>query len=110
MKTVSGIPILGFGTWPLKGDRCFEAVSLALQVGYRHIDTADGYENHRPVGRAIRESGIDRAALFLTTKVRRSDLQREAVIAAGKRFVEELQTDYLDLLLIHWPNDAIPME
>lgn len=109
METVNGIPILGFGTWPLKGDLCVEAVDVALRVGYRHIDTADGYENHRSVGRAIRESGIGRGEIFLTTKVRRDDLRRETVVAAGNRFAEELRTDYLDLLLIHWPNDAIPM-
>src|SRR4051812_9903771 len=86
MKTVNGVPILGFGTWPLKGDACVAAVSDALKVGYRHIDTADSYENHRSVGRAIRESGIDRGELFLTTKVRRDDLRRDTVIAVGKRF------------------------
>jgi 2,5-diketo-D-gluconate reductase B len=110
MKNVNGIPILGFGTWPLKGDACAAAVITALEVGYRHIDTADSYENHEAVGQAIRASGIARDALFLTTKVRRDDLRRDALIEAGKRFVAELQTDYLDLLLIHWPNDTIPME
>jgi 2,5-diketo-D-gluconate reductase B len=110
MNTINGIPILGFGTWPLKGDDCANAVAAALAVGYRHLDTADGYQNHDAVGRAIRASGIPRESLFLTTKIRRDDLRRDAVIAAGERFVRELQTDYLDLLLIHWPNDAIPME
>jgi diketogulonate reductase-like aldo/keto reductase len=109
MQTVNGIPILGFGTWPLKGDDCVAAVTTALAVGYRHIDTADGYQNHHAVGQAIRASGIPRDALFLTSKVRRDDLHHDAVIAAGKRFATELQTDYLDLVLIHWPNDAIPM-
>ncbi len=109
MKTVNGIPILGFGTWPLKGEQCVEAVEHALRVGYRHIDTADGYENHRPVARAIEGSGIAREAIFLTTKIRRDDLGRDTVIAVGKRFAAELRTGYIDLLLIHWPNDAIPM-
>jgi 2,5-diketo-D-gluconate reductase B len=109
MKTANGIPILGFGTWPLKGEQCAAMVNAALQIGYRHIDTADGYGNHHAVGQAINASRISRDALFLTTKVRRVDLRHDAVIAAGRRFVEELQTDYLDLLLIHWPNDDIPM-
>lgn len=109
MKTVTGIPILGFGTWPLTGDPCVAMVKAALTTGYRHIDTADGYENHPAVGQAIREFSISREDLFLTTKIRRTELHRDAVIAAGTRFLRELQTDYLDLLLIHWPNHEIPM-
>ena len=110
MHSVNGIPILGFGAWPLKGEECVAAVRAALATGYRHIDTADGYANHGEVGRAIRESGVPRGAIFLTSKIRRDDLHREAVVAAGRRFLTELGTDYLDLLLIHWPNAAIPME
>ncbi len=110
MKAINGIPILGFGTWPLKGEECVASVRTALACGYRHIDTADGYQNHQEVGRAIREAGVPRHELFLTSKVRRDDLHMDAVIAAGQRFVDELQTDYLDLLLIHWPNADIPME
>ncbi len=110
MKLINGIPILGFGTWPLKGQQCFASVRTALALGYRHIDTADGYANHREVGQAIRDSGVQREEIFLTTKVRRDDLHRDDVIAAGERFLTELQTDYLDLVLIHWPNDDIPME
>lgn len=110
MKAVNGIPILGLGTWPLTGEACVAAVSTALACGYRHLDTADGYQNHREVGRAIRDAGIRRDELFVTSKVRRDDLHTDAVIAAGKRFVDELQIDYLDLALIHWPNAAIPME
>jgi 2,5-diketo-D-gluconate reductase B len=109
MKSLQGIPVLGFGTWPLKGQQCFESVRTALALGYRHIDTADGYANHREVGQAIRDSGVTREEIFLTTKVRRNDLRRDDVIAACERFLAELQTDYLDLALIHWPNNDIPM-
>jgi len=109
MKVNNGIPVLGFGTWPLKGDECVASVRTALACGYRHLDTADGYQNHREVGRAIREARVPRDTLFLTSKVRRDDLRTEAVIAAGPRCVDELQTGYLDLLLIHWPNAEIPM-
>ena len=110
MKSINGIPILGFGAWPLKGQQCFESVRTALALGYRHIDTADGYANHREVGQAIRDSGVAREEIFLTTKVRRTDLRRDDVIAAGERFLAELDTDYLDLALIHWPNADIPMD
>ncbi len=110
MKSINGIPILGFGAWPLKGEQCVASVRTALEMGYRHIDTADGYANHPEVGRAIRDSRVPREEIFLTSKVRRDDLQKDAVIAAGKRFLTELQTDYLDLVLIHWPSQTIPME
>ncbi len=110
IKRMNGIPILGFGTWPLTGDQCVEAVRTALQVGYRHIDTADFYRNHHAVGQAVRESGVNREEIFLTTKVWRDDLRHDAILTAGKRYLAELQTDYLDLLLIHWPHADIPME
>ena len=110
MKMINGIPILGFGAWPLKGQQCVESVRTALALGYRHIDTADGYANHQEVGQAIRDSGVKREEIFLTTKVRRTDLRSDDVIAAGERFLMELATDYLDLALIHWPNADIPME
>lgn len=104
------VPALGLGTWRLQGDQCLKAVSKALEIGYRHIDTADAYENHREVGEAIKKSNIPREEIFLTTKVWRDDLQQRDVLSAAKRFLEELQTDYLDLLLIHWPNPDIPIQ
>lgn len=104
------IPSLGFGTWKLKGDDCLQTVTSALEIGYRHIDTADAYGNHKEVGNGIKESSIKRENLFLTTKVWRDSLHTQEVQSAVKRFLEELQTDYLDLLLIHWPNTDVSIE
>ncbi len=104
------IPALGFGTWQIKGDDCVWAVKKALETGYRHLDTADAYNNHREVGQALKESGLDREEVFITSKVFRSSLKKEQVLSAGKRFLQELEIDYLDLLLIHWPNSRVPME
>jgi 2,5-diketo-D-gluconate reductase B len=103
------IPILGFGTWQLSGNICQKSVEKALEVGYRHIDTADDYGNHHEVGEAIKASGLKRENLFLTTKIWWTDLKRESVLSCGKTFLKELQTQYIDLLLIHWPNHKIPI-
>jgi diketogulonate reductase-like aldo/keto reductase len=104
------VPLLGFGTWQLQGDECVQAVETALEVGYRHIDTADAYGNHQQVAEAIKNSGISRRELFITTKVWRDKLEKEQVIDSANRFLEELQTPYIDLLLIHWPNNEVPIE
>ncbi len=103
------IPMIGFGTWKLKGSEGQNAVENALSVGYRHIDTADRYGNHKEVGEAIKNSGINREELFVTTKVWYDRLHREDVLADVDRFLAELQLDYIDLLLIHWPNKSIPV-
>lgn len=104
------IPVIGFGTWTLKGKKAQKAVECALSVGYRHIDTADYYRNHAQVAAAIKNSGIAREDLFITTKAWRSDLHKKDVISAGHRFLDELKTDYIDLLLVHWPNPRIPIQ
>jgi len=98
----SSIPQVGFGTWPLKGEDAAAAVSAAIGVGYRHIDTARKYLNEDGVGEGIRRSGIDRSELFVTTKL---DGEHQGELAAeGLRgSLERLGTDYVDLLLIHWP-------
>ncbi len=103
------IPSLGFGTWQLTGPICTQSVSKALEIGYRHIDTADIYQNHQEVGAAITQSGIKREDIFLTSKVWRQSLAPEKVIDDCDRFLQELNTDYLDLLLIHWPNRSVPI-
>jgi len=100
------IPILGLGTWQLKDQG---AIEHALEVGYRLIDTADIYNTHIKVGRAVKNSKIPREDLFLTTKIWYNSLNRKAVEETGKRFLDELQTPYIDLLLIHWPNPAVPI-
>jgi diketogulonate reductase-like aldo/keto reductase len=103
------IPLIGLGTSFLRNAECVQATETALSLGYRHIDTAAMYGNEVEVGKAIRSSGIRRSELFVTTKVMaeeigEGDLQRSA---AGS--LKRLDLDYVDLLLFHWPNSAIPL-
>lgn len=102
------IPVLGLGTWALRGDRCRFIVKRAIELGYTHIDTADAYGNHREVGEAIKD--FDRSTIFLVSKVRPSNLQYRTVLRDCHRMLIELDTPYLDLLLIHWPNMNIPID
>ena len=102
------IPALGFGTWQLKGDTALNSVNKALDVGYKHIDTADVYGNHKEVGQAIQDHTVAREDIFLTSKVWWKNLKKSEVKSNTKRFLDELQTDYLDLLLIHWPDSSTP--
>jgi len=98
----TSIPVLGFGVWQVpEGDECERAVSWALELGYRHIDTAQAYGNERSVGRALRASGIPREEVFITTKFypRRKDPAAEAA-----RSVERLGVEPVDLYIIHWPE------
>lgn len=106
----TAVPALGFGTWQLRGDVCYNAVRDALDIGYRHIDTARIYENEEEVGRALQNHGLDRADVFLTSKIWYDDLKRNDFIAATEQSLATLNTDYLDLLLIHWPNADVPLE
>jgi len=103
------VPALGFGTWELLGEDCRKAVLSALDLGYRHIDTAQIYMNEDKVGRAIQESGVKREDLFLTTKVWLSNLAYGDVLKSVGESLRKLRTDYVDLLLIHWPYDKIPL-
>jgi len=105
------IPALGFGTYKLRGRDCRKAVADALALGYRHIDTAQVYRNESEVGAALTSSGVDREALFLTTKVWMDSLAPADVRRTTEQSLRDLHTDYVDLLLIHWPNeDAAPLE
>jgi diketogulonate reductase-like aldo/keto reductase len=97
------IPALGYGTWKLSGGDCVRGVETAIKHGYRHIDTAQIYENEAEVGKAIAGSGIARANLFLTTKVWIESLRPGDLQASVQTSLEKLRTDYVDLLLIHWP-------
>ena len=100
------IPILGFGTARIEnGSHTFESVSYALEVGYRHVDTAKLYKNEESVGEAINKSGINREEIFLTTKVWDSDRGYDNTLKAFETSLKKLNTDYIDLYLIHWPND-----
>jgi diketogulonate reductase-like aldo/keto reductase len=97
------LPLVGFGTWRLRGGGGYGAIRHALEVGYRHIDTATMYGNEAEVGRALRDSGVPREEVFLTTKLPPGSAGRERqTIAASLR---SLGTDYVDLWLIHWPPD-----
>ena len=99
------IPIIGFGTWQTPdGDVAKHAVEAALKSGYRHIDTAAAYGNEESVGQAIKNSGINRHDLFITTKLWNADHGYKSTKAAIDRSLQNLKVDYLDLYLIHWPN------
>ncbi|HLS94316.1 MAG TPA: aldo/keto reductase [Sphingobacterium sp.] len=99
------IPAIGFGTWQLT-ERIEEVTETALKVGYKHIDTAAVYGNEREIGNAIKASGIDRSSLFITSKVWNSDRGYDNTLKAFEASLERLQTEYLDLYLIHWPANA----
>lgn len=104
------VPALGFGTWRLSGEACREAVEDALSIGYRHIDTAQMYGNEAEVGAAIQAAGVDRREVFLTTKIWPDNLAAEDVRRTSEESLRRLKTDYVDLLLIHWPNERVPLE
>ncbi|MDP8930554.1 MAG: aldo/keto reductase, partial [Actinomycetota bacterium] len=104
------VPALGFGTWQLSGQAAVEAVHHALELGYRHLDTAQMYRNEAQVGQALAASGLDRSEVFLTTKLLPRNLEPDRVHRSTRESLERLQTDYVDLLLIHWPAFADPME
>lgn len=99
------MPLLGFGTWDVRGDSGKRSILDALELGYRLIDTARMYENEAMVGAAMRESGLDRAELFLTTKLHRLCADYHSAKAGIECSLNELQTDYIDLLLIHEPYE-----
>ncbi|NNM72907.1 aldo/keto reductase [Enterovirga aerilata] len=105
----AAIPAIGFGTWTLNGERCVEAVGWALQAGYRHIDTAARYENEVEVGEALRVSGLARDEIFVTTKVWWTDIAPGALERSAEASLGRLGLDQVDLLLIHWPNPAVPL-
>ena len=98
------MPRLGFGTWKLKGDKAFSPVKGALEAGYRSIDTATLYGNEKSVGKAIHESDVPREEIFITTKVWDSDLGYEKTQKAFERSLNNLNIEYIDLYLIHWPR------
>ena len=98
------MPILGMGTFRLEGDVAYNSVKMALELGYRHIDTAQIYGNETQVGKAIADSGIERSELFITTKVWNAHLNENSFLDSVRESLDKLQTDYVDLLLIHWPS------
>ena len=103
MQTVNGIPLLGYGTYPLTGAECRDGVAMALDLGLRHIDSAQLYDNEKDVGQAIAKSGIKRNEIYLVTKIARDNLGRRHFIHSVQDSLEKLSVDHVDLLLIHWP-------
>ncbi len=112
MTWTSPIPQLGLGTYGRTGDEGTAAILKAIELGYRHIDTAQSYDTERTVGEAMRRSGLPRDAFFVTTKVADSNLERGRFAASVTRSLGEIGVDKVDLLLIHWPSerDRVPLE
>lgn len=98
------MPLVGFGTWQMRGQRAYEAIGFALEVGYRHLDTATVYGNEAEVGRALRDSGLRRQDVFVTTKLPPRNVGRERQTLAAS--LRALGTDYVDLWLVHWPPES----
>jgi diketogulonate reductase-like aldo/keto reductase len=103
------VPKIGIGTWNMRGDSCRRALLGALEMGYRHVDTAEMYGNEREVGQAIAESELPRDDLFLVTKVWTNHLRHADVLEACARSLERLDSSYVDLYLIHWPGSGVPI-
>ena len=99
----NAIPQLGFGVYQIKPENTAEAVSEALGIGYRHIDTAEMYGNEREVGEAVRLSGLDRGDVFVTSKLSNAFHEPDEARRAFDQTLSELGFDYVDLFLIHWP-------
>jgi diketogulonate reductase-like aldo/keto reductase len=106
----ASIPQVGFGTMRQKGDAGAEIVKDAITAGYRHIDTAANYGNEEDVGRGIKASGIARGDLFVVTKVWTTNLNEGVLQKSAEESLKKLGLDYVDLLLIHWPNPSVPIK
>ena len=104
------IPLVGLGTWELRGRSCARVVEQALRLGYRHIDTAEIYDNEREVGEGLNASDVKRSEVFLTTKVWPSHFAPRALERAARDSLVRLRQSEVDLLLLHWPNPQIPLE
>ncbi len=104
------VPALGYGTWQLTGAACVEGVADALAIGYRHIDTAQIYDNEAEVGEGMRRADVERDAIFLTTKVWFDRYTRDTLPPSVDASLRKLGTDYVDLLLLHWPSDEVELE
>jgi 2,5-diketo-D-gluconate reductase B len=103
------IPLVGLGTWDLRGRACARVVEQALRLGYRHIDTAEMYDNEREVGEGMRAAGVARGEVFITTKVWPSHFAPLELERAAKSSLARLRLAEVDLLLLHWPNPQIPL-
>ncbi len=103
------IPAIGLGTWELRGRTCARVVEQALKLGYRHIDTAQIYENEREVGEGLRASGLRRDSVFLTTKIWTNHFAPHDLERSAKESLVHLRVSEVDLLLLHWPNPHVPL-
>ena len=102
------VPALGFGTFDIRGADCVRATTMALEIGYRHIDTAQEY-NETEVGRAINSSAVDHCEIFLTTKIWPTRIADGEFRHTAQESLDRLATPYVDLLVIHWPSPTIPL-
>lgn len=109
-KEDSWIPKLGFGTFNLTGREAIGAIQFALDAGYRHFDTAQMYQNEEVIGKVLGETEVSRDRLFITTKVWGTNLNEERFLPSVEQSLKLLKQDYVDLLLIHWPNETIPLK
>jgi 2,5-diketo-D-gluconate reductase B len=103
------IPLLGLGTWDLRGRTCARVVEQALRLGYCHVDTAEMYDNEREVGEGLRASGVKRNDVFVTTKIWPSHFAPRELERAARDCLVRLRLSEVDLLLLHWPNPQIPL-
>jgi diketogulonate reductase-like aldo/keto reductase len=103
------IPAIGLGTWELRGRTCARLVEQAIKLGYRHIDTAQVYENEREVGEGLRASGVRRDDVFVTTKVWTTHFAPNDLERSTKESLAKLRLSEVDLLLLHWPNPQVPL-
>lgn len=99
------IPSIGYGTSLITGDKCIEIIKTAIQVGYRHIDTACAYRNEVEIGKAIKQSNIERKELFITSKVWKDSMGYEETLKSFENTLKNLNLEYVDLFLIHWPKN-----
>lgn len=104
------VPAVGLGTWQMDTATAREVVETSLELGYRHLDTAQAYENESGVGRAIAASDVDRESIFLTTKVNPTHRSVPDIVASVEESVDRLDVDHVDLLLIHWPHPLANLE
>ena len=104
LRNGAELPVLGFGTWPLRGAECAAAVRTAIEAGYRLVDTAENYRNEDGVGQGLRDSGLDRQELFVTTKFNRRWHSVDGVRTTWRASIERLGLEYVDMLMVHWPN------
>jgi 2,5-diketo-D-gluconate reductase B len=105
----ANIPLLGLGTWDLRGRTCARMVEQALRLGYTHIDTAEMYDNEREVGEGLRASGAKRDSVFITTKIWPSHFRARELESTARGCLERLRLSEVDLLLLHWPNPQVPL-